>query len=619
MSQFFVNMNSAGGDVTSITGNSGTPATGAVGLVTANTTVKFVSGGSTVTQDFGLTNLLIGDSGASIDPANSATNVGIGQFALHSLFQGESNTATGYFSANALTTGSFNDTYGYSSGDKLTIGTENTFLGSSSGTSATSAANNVAVGNNALNSITTGIGNVSIGAGSGVNSTGSNSYNIIIGANVAPAGASNQIWIGNQGSGAYQQNQCYIAGIVGVTVANTQFVTINSSTGQLGVDSVTPTGFIQTITGNDSVAESPSSGNFNLKTANTTLEFIGTAATETLDYARTSNLLMGFNGSTITTASNNTATGYQCFNHISTGTQNSIYGFQCAQAINTGSYNCAFGSQTLKALAGSSQNSAFGNFAGGTNIDGGDNALFGYIAFQSAPHGSQNVVIGSQAGANILGTSSNNILIGYKAGSNYVLNESSNIVIGTSLAGVTSETNTLRLGQSGSGSGQQNKCFIAGIDGVSVGSTAQVVTEVSGQLGSAVLTAGTGVTITPTANVITISASSSGFTWTDVTTTTQTIAAENGYITDRSGGVIYTSPASGSLGDTFIIVGKSGLATITPLALQQLLIGSASGTVGITGTAVSTNAGDCITFVCITSGSSTVWRADSFVGNWTLT
>jgi len=37
---------------------------------------------------------------------------------------------------------------------------------------------------------------------------------------------------------------------------------------------------------------------------------------------------------------------------------------------------------------------------------------------------------------------------------------------------------------------------------------------------------------------------------------------------------------------------KAGLATITPNANQQLLIGSASGTVGATGTAVSTNAGD---------------------------
>ncbi len=145
-----------------------------------------------------------------------------------------------------------------------------------------------------------------------------------------------------------------------------------------------------------------------------------------------------------------------------------------------------------------------------------------------------------------------------------------------------------------------------------------IIGSTAGAPAAATLSAGTGITITNASNSITISASSSGFSWTDVTGATQIIAAENGYITDRAGGVTYTLPASGSLGDTFKIVGKAGLATITPLALQQLLIGSASGTVGVTGTAVSTNAGDCITFVCTTSGASTVWRAESFVGNWTL-
>ena len=109
-----------------------------------------------------------------------------------------------------------------------------------------------------------------------------------------------------------------------------------------------------------------------------------------------------------------------------------------------------------------------------------------------------------------------------------------------------------------------------------------------------------------------------GFSWTDVTGATQTFAASNGYITDRGGGVTYTLPASGTLGDTIKIVGKSGIATITPNANQQILIGSVSGSVGVTGTCVATNAGDCIELICTTSGASTVWRADSVIGNWVL-
>lgn len=107
--------------------------------------------------------------------------------------------------------------------------------------------------------------------------------------------------------------------------------------------------------------------------------------------------------------------------------------------------------------------------------------------------------------------------------------------------------------------------------------------------------------------------------WTDVTSATQTIAVNNGYLTDFGAGVTYTLPATASIGDTFIIVGKLGLATITPNANQQLLMGSVSGAVGATGTAVATNVGDSVTFVCTTSGASTIWRASSWVGNWTIT
>jgi hypothetical protein len=115
-----------------------------------------------------------------------------------------------------------------------------------------------------------------------------------------------------------------------------------------------------------------------------------------------------------------------------------------------------------------------------------------------------------------------------------------------------------------------------------------------------------------------VSIKNGGFIWNDVTTATQTLAIQNGYVTDRGGGVTYTLPATASLGDEIRIVGKAGLATITPNVNQQIVISSANGTVGATGTAVATNAGDCMDLICITAGASTVWRAANFVGNWTL-
>jgi len=132
------------------------------------------------------------------------------------------------------------------------------------------------------------------------------------------------------------------------------------------------------------------------------------------------------------------------------------------------------------------------------------------------------------------------------------------------------------------------------------------------------LTAGAGISITNGAGSITIAVSGAGFTWNDVTTPTQTIAIANGYVTDRGAGVTYTLPATAALGDEFEIVGKLGLSTIAQNANQQILISSASSTIGVGGSIAGTNVGDCITLVCITAGASTVWRASSVVGNWTV-
>ena len=129
--------------------------------------------------------------------------------------------------------------------------------------------------------------------------------------------------------------------------------------------------------------------------------------------------------------------------------------------------------------------------------------------------------------------------------------------------------------------------------------------------GGGIQTAGSGATLT-------IAVSGGGFTWTDVTSATQSLVVQNGYLTDRGAGVTYTLPATASIGDEIRIVGKLGLATITPNANQQILIGSLSGSVGVTGTAVATNVGDCIDLICTTSGASTVWRSPNLVGTWVL-
>lgn len=96
----------------------------------------------------------------------------------------------------------------------------------------------------------------------------------------------------------------------------------------------------------------------------------------------------------------------------------------------------------------------------------------------------------------------NSIVLGSTA-SGGISSKSNIIVLGNNLTPTAS--NQLMIGSgTGTGTGQLSSVFISGIDGVNVGSVATVVTEASNQLGTAVITAGTGISVTPSANTITI-------------------------------------------------------------------------------------------------------------------
>lgn len=112
----------------------------------------------------------------------------------------------------------------------------------------------------------------------------------------------------------------------------------------------------------------------------------------------------------------------------------------------------------------------------------------------------------------------------------------------------------------------------------------------------------------------------SGFTWTDVTSSTQTIATLHGYVTDNATQVTYTLPASPAFGDSFqIIGGVSGSATapwtVAQNAGQQIVFANSSTTVGVTGSITSTLQYDCIECICIVAGASAVWEVIESVGN----
>lgn len=203
-----------------ITGNTGGPLIPTLGnwnIVTANTTVKFAGSGSTLTQDFGLSNLLLGSNGSTI--AGGVQNVGYGQNALESAITAGSNVAIGAQSLSENQGG----------GGNTAVGNRSLIIYNPAGT--VPQALNVAVGNNSLAFLLTGLRNTCIGSYSGLNYTTNESNNIII-SNPGVVAESNVIRIGTQGTGNGQQSTCYIAGIAGNTSVSTpQVVVVNTTAG----------------------------------------------------------------------------------------------------------------------------------------------------------------------------------------------------------------------------------------------------------------------------------------------------------------------------------------------------------------------------------------------------
>lgn len=267
----------------------------------------------------------------------------------------------------------------------------------------------------------------------------------------------------------------------------------------------------------------------------------------------------------------------------------------------TSNSNIGIGSGALSALLGNS----LGNIALGSS------SLNSYVG-NGTPSQGWNVALGDSTGMNLL-SGTGNVLLGINAGNNYVGSESTNILIVNN--GVASESGAIRIGANGA----HTSCYIAGIDGVNVGSsTVRVVSEASDKLGTVDITAGSGIAITPGANSITISATAAAFGWTEVTGTSQSLAVQNGYVTNNGSLVTLTMPTSAAIGDIIEVVGKgAGGWTVVYTTGQSIKFGNIATTT-TTGSLASTNANDSIKLVCTTaSGSAPIFTVTSSVGNIT--
>lgn len=259
-------------------------------------------------------------------------------------------------------------------------------------------------------------------------------------------------------------------------------------------------------------------------------------------------------------------------------------------------------------------NTIIGNNAGNGTISGTNNTALGKDALTSLTSGSDNIAIGLDA-MNATTAGSGNIVIG---GGDANLNDigSNNIVIGSVNSFPAATSNTTAIGNSFT-----SKCAIGGINGVSLGNTATVVTMGGtdpDELGTAVITAGVGITVTPTANTITISTSGSGFSWNDVISGSANLVAENGYVIHNAGATTLTMPTSASLGDTIQIVGRQGIWAIIYGIGQYIQFGTQDTTI-TSGQLSATNASDCVTLVCIIpSGTVPIFAVTTSIGNITV-
>jgi hypothetical protein len=176
-----------------------------------------------------------------------------------------------------------------------------------------------------------------------------------------------------------------------------------------------------------------------------------------------------------TTGGFNTANGIKALFSNTVGIENTAIGFEALFSNIDGIQNTASGAQALLSNTSGGGNTAIGYEALQDNTTGSGNIALGFQALIHGSVGNLNIAIGGTSLFNTTGN--NNIALGTFAGS-ALTSGSSNIDIGN--AGVAGESGTIRIGNV-----QQDRAFIAGIRGATVGGNAiAVVIDSDGQLGT---------------------------------------------------------------------------------------------------------------------------------------
>lgn len=254
------------GGITTLDGDTGS-ATGSTVTIAGGSNITTSATGSTLTVDLDSTVSISGSmtAGTGFEATTGDVTIDAGNINLPATNNGGThgvvlwNTlpylhtyggSSAYFGQNAGNTSS-------GGGGNVGIGTNaltlnsggnNVCIGQDSGGNITSGQNNTAIGSNSLSAIVTGTSNTCIGRNAGNAYNAGELFNICI-ANTGVAGESQKIRIGDGAN----QISTFIAGIYGVTPANSpQMVTIGSD-GEMGSQAIA-SGGISTLDGDSGSA-----------------------------------------------------------------------------------------------------------------------------------------------------------------------------------------------------------------------------------------------------------------------------------------------------------------------------------------------------------------------------
>ena len=422
----------------------------------------------------------------------------------------------------------------------------------------------VIIGNHACYQQTSGSQAVVLGDYAGRNCVTGNDCILIC--NDGVNAETHTIRIGTQGTGSYQQNATYIAGIYNTAVGATAGVVLSDSSHQLGglagaANTVLVGGTAPSFTASPTLTSLTLTGNLNLPQTTSSVGYINMDGNRYLHSSGyVSNVFLGSEaGSTSAGNGYNIGIGYNCMKN-------------CTSGVN--------------------QNVLIGSFS---SVHG---ACFNTMIGAGIPvyDGSYNVAIGTYIGAT-----------GKYSGGDIAAAANSNVIIQN--PGVSGDNNVIRIGNTGSGNGQQNKFYVAATYGTTPSGTKNIVLiDNNEQLGSTSL-------LTPSLggrNTIVNCTSSNSV----------TLAVNTTYIATSTNGstkVVFTLPSTSAVGDEIKIIGaSSAYYEVDQNSGNTIFYDNAGSTPGATGKldVTASHRYTSITLTCITTDAN--WVVSSLTGAITL-